>query len=82
MIEEKEVVVHLLSHSSKDDGIAITIGDDNSADLSKTFSIVSTKFELGGHTGTLGIIGPMRMWYPKMVPLVDYTAEIINQGRF
>ena len=82
LIEEKEVVIHLLSSSSKDDGIAITIGDDSSSDLSKTFSIVSTKFELGGHTGTLGIIGPTRMWYPKMVPLVDYAAEIINQGMY
>lgn len=79
LIEEKEVVVHLLSRSSREDGIAITIGDDSSSDLSKTFSIVSTKFELGGHTGTLGIIGPMRMWYPKMVPLVDYTAEVIKK---
>ena len=82
LIEEKEVVIHLLSSSSKEDGIAITIGDDSSTDLSKTFSIVSTKFELGGHTGTLGIIGPTRMWYPKMVPLVDYAAEIINQGMY
>jgi len=82
LIEEKEVVIHLLSRSSKEEGIAITIGDDNSTDLSKTFSIVSTTFEIGGHTGTLGIIGPMRMWYPKMVPLVDYTAEIINQGMY
>lgn len=79
LIEEKEVVVHLLSQASKDEGIAITIGDESSSDLSKTFSIVSTKFAMGEHNGTLGIIGPMRMWYPRMVPLVDYTAEVIKQ---
>jgi len=79
LIEKKDIVVHLLNQRPDSDGIEIKIGDENNADLCKTFSIVSTKFSIGKHDGALGIIGPMRMWYPKMVPLVDYTAEVINR---
>jgi len=79
LIENKNVIVHLLNPASSQEGITISIGDDTSDDLSRMFSIVSTKFAAGGHHGTLGIIGPIRMWYPRMIPLVDYTAEIITQ---
>jgi len=78
LVEQKDVIVHLLSRSEDDMGLVIKIGDENNPDIAKSFSIVSTQFNLGDQTGTLGVIGPMRMWYPKMVPLVDYTAEVIN----
>jgi len=80
LIEKKDVVVHLLNRTPNTQGISITIGEENNPDISKTFSIVSTHFSFSGHTGTLGIIGPARMWYPKIVPLVNYTAEIINMS--
>ncbi len=80
LIEKKDVVVHLFKQASDMHGVSIIIGEIDNPDLSKTFSIVSTPFSFSGHTGTLGIIGPSRMWYPKIVPLVNYTAEIINQS--
>jgi heat-inducible transcriptional repressor len=79
LIENKNIIVHLVSRAASNEGIAISIGDENSNDLSTMFSIVSTKFAVSGHQGTLGIIGPVRMWYPKIIPLVNYTAEIITQ---
>ncbi len=79
LIENKDVIVHLLKEVSDKPGIFIKIGDDSQPDLSKAFSIVSTQFSIGDQEGTLGVIGPIRMWYPKMVPLVNYTAEVINQ---
>ncbi|MCP4723773.1 MAG: heat-inducible transcription repressor HrcA, partial [bacterium] len=79
LIENKDVIVHLLKEASDTKGISIKIGDDSQPDLSKAFSIVSTQFSIGDQEGTLGVIGPIRMWYPKMVPLVNYTAEVINQ---
>ncbi len=78
LIEKKDVVVHLLNQTRDTQGVSITIGEEDNPDFSKTFSIVSTNFSFSGHTGTLGVIGPTRMWYPKIVPLVDYTAEVIN----
>ena len=80
LIEKKDIVVHLLSQTADSEGIEIRIGEENNADFCKMFSIVSTKFSIGKHKGALGIIGPMRMWYPKMVPLVNYTAEVINRA--
>lgn len=79
LVEKKDVIVHLLSRTEDDSGLLIKIGEPDDQDIAKSFSIVSRKFKLGNQTGTLGVIGPVRMWYPKMVPLVDYTAEVINK---
>jgi len=79
LVEQKDVIIHLLSRHEDNKGLVIKIGDEITDDIAKSFSIVSTEFSIGNQIGTLGVIGPMRMWYPKMVPLVDYTAEVINK---
>ncbi|MFC1729529.1 heat-inducible transcriptional repressor HrcA [candidate division KSB1 bacterium] len=79
LVERKDVVVHLLNRSDADMGIVIRIGEENETEVGREFSIVSTEYSIGDKTGTLGVIGPIRMWYPKLIPLVDYTAGIINK---
>lgn len=79
LVEEKDMIVHLLKSAKNNDRTVVMIGDDDKTELKNSFSIVSTQYTVGDEVGLLGIIGPVRMWYPKMVPLVDYTAEIINK---
>jgi len=79
LVEQKDVIVHLLNRTQEEMGLVIKIGDESESDVAKTFSIISTEFSIGQQTGMLGVIGPPRMWYPKMVPLVDYTADVINK---
>ena len=45
----------------------------------KPYSIITSTYTVGDVTGTVGVIGPTRMHYNKMIPLVDYVAQTITR---
>jgi heat-inducible transcriptional repressor len=79
-LEEKDVIVRLLDRTLAAPGICVFIGSEaNLADLTD-ISVVAASY--GGEDrplGTIGVIGPSRMNYSKVIPLVDFTAEVITQ---
>lgn len=79
-LEEKDVIVRLLDRTLSAPGICVFIGSEaNLADLTD-ISVVAASY--GGEDrplGTIGVIGPSRMNYSKVIPLVDFTAEVITQ---
>jgi heat-inducible transcriptional repressor len=63
-IEDKELLVNMLLNESLNNGIEITIGDENIYDPIKDCSLITTTYKLGGMTiGKIGVIGPTRMDY-------------------
>ena len=76
LIEDREIIVHLLKDRSQ--GISVTIGDENVREQLKDFSVITSTYRLGEELGTLGIIGPTRMNYSRLVSLVDYTARLVG----
>lgn len=62
-----ENIVHLL------------IGEDLGMEHLEPCGFVYQKYEAGPHKGILGVIGPARFQYPRIVPLVDYFADLISQ---
>ncbi len=80
LLENETVLIHLLSRRGKEDGVTITIGGENEGGQFKSFSIVTSNYHIGSMTGTLGIIGPTRMPYPKLISAVDYTARVIEES--
>jgi heat-inducible transcriptional repressor len=78
LIEDEEMIVHLLEkHQLKDSDFIVTIGSEHEDDRVSEYSIVSAPYETAGAMGTIGIIGPKRMDYSKMIPLVEYVAQRI-----
>ncbi len=78
LIENEDIIVHLLEkHDELQKGFVVTIGTENKEETTKEYSIVTTTYEVGGVTGRVGIIGPTRMNYGKVIPLVDYVAQAI-----
>jgi len=79
-LEEKDVMVRLLDRTLSAPGICVFIGSEaNLADLTD-ISVVAASY--GGEDrplGTIGVIGPSRMNYSKVIPLVDFTAEVITE---
>jgi len=61
-----------------EDGLIITIGKENRFDQIINCSLVTSTYRVGKITGRIGIIGPTRMEYSKLVSLVDYTARTIT----
>ena len=79
MLEDANFVVHLLEEESEQSGRAnVRIGSENSAGKIDKYSIVTANYKLGNIVGTLGIIGPKRMNYAKVVSLVEGAASLLT----
>jgi heat-inducible transcriptional repressor len=78
LIENDDIIVHLLEkHEDSDKTAVVTIGSENDERKAKDYSIVSATYEMEGVTGRVGIIGPKRMEYAKLIPLVDHVAMLV-----
>ena len=79
-LEEKDLVVRLLDRTVSAPGICVFIGAEaNLADLTDV-SVVAAPYGTDGRPlGTIGVIGPARMNYSRVIPLVDFTAEMIGE---
>lgn len=77
--DEKERLVDLLDQTIAAGGVHVLIGSETELDQSSDISVISANYKLNGvNAGTLGIIGPTRMDYGKLVPLVGFTAQVMS----
>lgn len=77
--EEKGKIVELLDKSIKTEGVKIYMGGSElSGELDGVAVVAASYGGADGKMGTLGIIGPMRMDYPRIIPLVSSTAKLLS----
>jgi heat-inducible transcriptional repressor len=77
--EEKSLLVKLLDRSMKAQGVQILFGSEcGVAGIKGCSLITSTYGHPGRFLGILGVIGPMRMDYARVIPVVDYTAKLLT----
>ncbi len=79
LLDEKDILIHFLRKREDKSGVYITIGGENQEGRFQSYSVVTSNYTMGNIKGTLGVIGPIRMPYEKMVPLVECTSNILNQ---
>jgi len=78
-VEEKEHLKGIMEAMRKEEGVFTLIGGEIRDELISGCSIVASPYKIGNHpVGVIGIIGPTRMDYEKVVPLVDYTGRIVS----
>jgi len=81
LFEQKTQVMRLLDISSQADGVRIFIGGDSQVVPYEELSVVSAPYEVDGQVvGTLGVIGPQRMPYDRMIQIVDITAKLVGNA--
>lgn len=79
LMENQDIIIHVLENSETEGHAAkVTIGEESRVDDLKDFSLVTSHYSVGDLTGTIGVLGPKRMNYSKMIPLVDYVASAIS----
>ncbi|MDX7953505.1 heat-inducible transcriptional repressor HrcA [Lichenihabitans sp. Uapishka_5] len=80
-LETKTEVIELLDRAETGEGVRIFIGAENKLFSLSGSAMVATPFRDGNQKiiGILGIIGPTRLNYARVVPMVDYTARVISQ---
>jgi heat-inducible transcriptional repressor len=79
LLEEKDIIIHLMEDRDDPPQLKVTIGNENREKYIQDCSIVTAPYTYGDVSGILGVIGPTRMSYNKIIPLVDYTAKIVSQ---
>ncbi len=81
LFEQKTQILRLLDISSKAEGVRIFIGGESHVVPFEELSVVSAPYEVDGQiVGTLGVIGPTRMAYDKMIQIVDITSRLVTNA--
>ncbi|MBU2287729.1 MAG: heat-inducible transcriptional repressor HrcA, partial [Gammaproteobacteria bacterium] len=81
LFEQKAQLMRLLDVSSKGAGVRIFIGGESQVVPFEDLSIVSANYEVDGQVvGTLGVIGPTRMPYDRMIQIVDITSRLVTNA--
>ena len=74
-------ILHLLEQAIGADGIQIFIGEESGHDVLDNCSVVTSPYEVDGKIlGVLGVIGPTRMHYERVIPIVDVTAKMLGSA--
>jgi heat-inducible transcriptional repressor len=78
--EEKVTMLKLLDKFMDPKGVQIAIGSESQVQEMETCSVVTSTYGCGGEVlGVLGVIGPRRMNYSRVIPLVGYTAKLLTE---
>jgi heat-inducible transcriptional repressor len=81
MFEQKTGLMQLLDVSSRAGGVQIFIGGESHLVPMDEMSVVTAPYEVNGRiVGTLGVIGPTRMAYERVIPIVDITAKLLSNA--
>ncbi len=79
MFEEKTGLLQLLDVSSRAEGIQVFIGGESALVPMEDMSVITAPYNVDGRiVGTLGVIGPTRMAYERVIPIVDVTAKLLS----
>ena len=78
--EEKATMVRLLDKCMEPKGLQIAIGSESHVQEIEPCSLITSTYSYKGEVlGALGVIGPRRMNYSRVIPLVDYTAKLLTE---
>ncbi|MDY0213854.1 MAG: heat-inducible transcriptional repressor HrcA [Desulfuromonadaceae bacterium] len=78
--EQKKLLIELLDMSQAESGVQIYIGGQTHFQDFQGCSLITARYTNGEETlGSIGVIGPSRMFYSQVVPVVDYTARLISR---
>ena len=81
IFEKKSALLKLLEKSHRADGIQIFIGGESGYQALDECSVITAPYEADGEIlGMLGVIGPTRMAYERVIPIVDITAKLLSKS--
>ena len=81
LFEQKAQLMRLLEVAGQAEGVRIFIGGESQVVPFEELSIVSSPYEVDGRiVGTLGVIGPTRMAYDRMIQIVDITSKLVSNA--
>lgn len=79
LTEERDLLADALGTRNHGGNLRITIGAENAASMLSDFTLVTAEYRVGDLKGVIGVIGPTRMPYEKVVTIVDYTSSMVSR---
>lgn len=80
LIENEDIIIHLLNNGDEREGIKVLIGREMENDLLDEYSLVKASYSIGSASGSIGLIGPKRMNYAKMIAIVQNVSELLSKN--
>ncbi|MBN9422349.1 MAG: heat-inducible transcriptional repressor HrcA [Candidatus Accumulibacter sp. 66-26] len=81
LFEQRTALMQLLDVSNRADGVQIFIGGESGLAPLDECSVVTAPYEVNGRiVGSVGVIGPTRMAYERVIPIVDITAKLLSSA--
>lgn len=85
LVENEEVIVRIFQILRTQTGeqfdfnrVIVSIGEENPEDKLRDYSLIASEYKIGDVSGVVGLIGPKRMNYSKMIPIVNYTSKVLS----
>ncbi len=81
LIDNEDIIIHIIDRYEEKmspNGITILIGSENDFEKLQNYSIIISSYKIGDTKGTIGVIGPKRMEYQRLIPLVGCVADFIS----
>ncbi|HJQ20970.1 MAG TPA: heat-inducible transcriptional repressor HrcA [Gemmatimonadaceae bacterium] len=79
LTERPQALADALKRRGETSGISITIGTEHSDERLRDFTVVTAEYHAGSLTGIIGVIGPTRMPYQKVISLVNHTSRLLSE---
>lgn len=78
LTERRDLLAAALGSREHAEGLSITIGAEHESVMLSDFTLVTAEYRVGGLKGVIGVIGPTRMPYEKVIAIVDYTSRMVS----
>jgi heat-inducible transcriptional repressor len=80
LVEDRDVIIHVMNNAVDNvKRINVKIGSENKEKRFTSYTLVTKKYNVGDSMGSVGIIGPKRMEYPKVIATVEYIAKLLTE---
>jgi heat-inducible transcriptional repressor len=81
LIEDKDIIIHIMDKKKFENtsNVLISIGSENEDEKLNEYSLITKEYTFGETSGTVGIIGPKRMEYSKVVAIVSYLGDMLSE---
>jgi heat-inducible transcriptional repressor len=81
LIEDRDIIVHILEKSGDiiPDQVFISIGSENEDRKLNDYSFITKEYKYGETNGTVGIVGPKRMEYSKIIAIIGYMSKMLSE---
>jgi heat-inducible transcriptional repressor len=79
LTEQRDLLVRAVGTREHRGRLKITIGEENDSSMLSGFTLVTAEYTVGDLKGVIGVIGPTRMPYEKVVTFVDYTSSLVTR---